>query len=286
MKINSLATNYGNTRVISEGLSKANNVIENINPLDDNAAFNQKEELLKTVDMSIQGIRFNAESQTFKTTMIDHHNPLATTYQSLKDYMGELIDQHPRLQILETNLCYIKEEHPCDEDEMSHKCFCAQIDREDLFDHIESSELSDLMAGYIWQLGYSHEKGFQCHMVFFFHESAERPIIDIIKMIDHYWITTITEGRGRSEHLNCSVNKNIYNSTGITVINYDDTEQRDRLKKIVANLIMIDDSANFFALDKSGITFGIREENPKARDNSSSRIVAYFNFTESIPYIS
>jgi hypothetical protein len=99
----------------------------------------------------------------------------------------------------------------------------AQQHRDRLLSYLRRGPLSEHLAGYIWRLEYGLEKGHHYHVAIFYNGQALAKDISIADMIGHYWRQTVTKGRGM--FFSCNKNKEMYERSGIGMVDRSDEEK-------------------------------------------------------------
>ena len=215
--------------------------------------------LVEELNKFIEGIRNEANSPTFKTTIRNCQRRINDNHKSLMSYINKLFDRHARLLVIRIDFGYRKEDmrEYGDferairlEDDIQAKYLQAQADRVHLFNNMRSHELSKHLLGYAWRLEYGSLKGFHYHTFFFLDGSKRRQDVTNAKSIGEYWVNVITKGRGL--YYNCNAKKDQYKHCGIGMINDFDTKLRQGLEIAARYLTKQDYYAKMDFNDKDG----------------------------------
>jgi len=218
----------------------------------------------------VEIIKSKANDPEFIQKTRNYNRGLNKNYRSLVKYIDALFDKHSRLLVLRVDFAYSLTQKDLDQSHihplskmMEHRYLQAKKDREHFFNNMRSNKnIFEHMLGHIWKLEYGRETGFHYHMFFFFDGSKVQQDINRAEMIGEYWNKTITVNRGR--YYNCNANKESYKYLGIGMINHNDTELVNNLKKAAEYFTKADYYAKVFVKDK-GRTLGKGELEPKSK---------------------
>jgi hypothetical protein len=151
-----------------------------------------------------------------------------------------------------------KDEHPREINEISEisdQYVQPKKDRENFLSGMRTNELFDHMLGCAWMARYSSEVGFHTDLLLLFDGSISHEAFNLPKLIGEYW-SLITEGRGQYFNFDAT-NNNCCKQIHTDMINRDDPQSKEDIKKMVSHLIKADYFARFVGFEQHEKTFGI-----------------------------
>lgn len=217
----------------------------------------------------IDSIRIGAESPEFKKSINDYQHKQRRNYKEFNNYVDNIFDIHPMLQVLKINLEYRSDDGAIGKIMTHKKCLEASQDRGRFLNNIRSNKMfKDIMPGYFWIQECAPNKGFNYHMFFFFNVSNGRLDETMAIKIGDYWNSTIMRYKDKDsnfKYINDIKNKK-YVTHWFGMINSFDTGLIEGLKKEAKNLIKTNDFYARMIMPGNKNTFGkklIRLNNDK-----------------------
>lgn len=162
--------------------------------------------------------------------ILDRRRAVEKLYKESEKYLGELVSQHARLDVIRVDVAYKKGL------DVSVEQLAEDINR--MYGNKRHNQIFDhYLGGYI-KIEYGLEKGVHAHLILIFDGSKRNPNSDAYlgQQIGEYWSQKITEGNGRYWNCNSKEYKQMYertNQLGIGDIHYEDKEKIANLCRII-----------------------------------------------------
>jgi hypothetical protein len=152
---------------------------------------------------------------------------------SLTTYVGRLFEVYSRLLVIRVDL------HFDYEYDAWRNIALAKKHLDDFFNNMRHNALFKDKVGYVWKLEHGMQRGNHFHVVLFFDGHHVQRDEWLSHQVCRYWVDVVTKGYGT--FYNCNANKDCYLDPCTGVIDYHDTEARQRLLHALSYLTKEDD---------------------------------------------
>lgn len=150
---------------------------------------------------------------------------------SLENYIDALFVEHSRMLVVRVDLSY-RPDFFNKEDGFDEKLTLVKSHWADMQKDLYKGRPVDGLLGFACKLEYGQLKGFHLHLLLFYNGSVRRQDGVLARMVGEHWRDSITNGAGA--YFNCNAVKAKYRHLGIGMINFDQVEYIDALKRRVA----------------------------------------------------
>ncbi len=206
------------------------------------APFETVEQSVKVLNFFVESLRRQVRSERFKNKINNYSRASNKNLKGVLAYIDSLFERYARLLVVGVDLSY--KNKFCDgykaEDGVTSEQ--ARAHRDKLLYDLKNKMFSASMVGYVWKLEYGLSKGYHYHILVFFDGSRVREDETLALIIGQHWRDVVTEDKGI--YHSCNAKKEDYRRSGfgigIGMINHDDYELRQNLRKAAAYLIKKD----------------------------------------------
>lgn len=154
--------------------------------------------------------------------------------KSLEEYIDALFVEHSRMLVVRIDLSYrsgfFNKGDGFDDKLKLVRSHWAGMQRD-----LHKGKPVDGLLGFACKLEYGQLKGFHLHLLLFYNGSVRRQDEVLARMVGEHWRDSITNGAGA--YFNCNAVKAKYRHLGIGMINFDQVEYIDALKRRVASYL-------------------------------------------------
>lgn len=154
--------------------------------------------------------------------------------ESLDKYIDALFEEHSRLLVVRVDLSYRHDFFEKD-DEFDEKLALVKFHWAEMQKNLYKGKPVDGLLGFACKLEYGQLKGFHLHLLLFYNGSVRRQDGVLARMVGEHWRDSVTAGAGA--YFNCNAVKSKYRHLGIGMINFDQEEYVNALKRRVASYL-------------------------------------------------
>ncbi|RUJ45755.1 inovirus Gp2 family protein [Pseudomonas aeruginosa] len=154
--------------------------------------------------------------------------------KSLEEYIDALFVEHSRMLVVRVDLSY-RSDFFSKGDGFDDKLKLVKSHWAGMQRDLHKGKPVDSLLGFACKLEYGQLKGFHLHLLLFYNGSNHRQDGVLARMVGEHWRDSITTGAGA--YFNCNAVKAKYRSLGIGMINFDQIEYIDVLKRRVASYL-------------------------------------------------
>jgi len=154
--------------------------------------------------------------------------------ESLNIYIDALFEKHSRLLVVRVDLSY-RSDFFSKDDGFDEKLALVKSHWAEMQKNLYKGKPVDDLLGFACKLEYGQLKGFHLHLLLFYNGSVRRQDGVLARMVGEHWRDSVTANAGT--YFNCNAVKAKYRHLGIGMINFDQAEHLDALKRRVASYL-------------------------------------------------